>query len=228
MFGCAGQFSACSVQFCIDNSVGKGDTVSGISDNMRTRREALKISRATLARVLGTNETQIKRYETTTSPPSDLLVNIAAALNFPVTQLLGIAPIGLDLSGRHHAVWQTTRRGAPTINTHEMTAVHAGEFLELNADQDDDYAWNASLQMYGTSMSGTYRAVDINRAEHGSLYFVLSHMGDAAIGRWQGQYQDGILGSGYGVLARDAVQAELLLNWLIKQNGPITEFPTEV
>lgn len=202
--------------------------MSSISENMRARREVLKISRAALARALGTNETQIKRYETTTSPPSDMLVNIAQALNFPVTQLLGIAPIGLDMTGPWHAVWQTTRNRHPTINTHVMTATHAGEFLNLKADNEDDYAWNADLKIYGTSLAGTYQAVEPARNEHGSLYFVLSHTAEAAIGRWQGQYQDGILGSGYGVLARDAVHAELLLNWLIKQNVPITEFPTEV
>ncbi|MFC8387042.1 helix-turn-helix domain-containing protein [Nocardia sp. NPDC057272] len=197
--------------------------MTSIGGNMYARRTALKLSRAAVARALDTNETQVKRWETTTSPPSDRLVDIAKALDMSVGQLLGIMPIGLDMSGKWNAVWQTSRRRQPIVNTHELEATHAGEFVNFRAT--GDYGWNSDQQLYGTSLAGTYRAVELDRNEHGALYFVLSHTGDAAIGRWSGQWTDGILGGGYGVLARDPVRAELLLEWLMRHNGPITEFP---
>jgi transcriptional regulator with XRE-family HTH domain len=183
--------------------------------------------RAALARALGTNETQIKRWETQNAPPAELLEHIAKALNFQVTALLGMTPSGIDLTGKWHATWQTTRDGIPTINRHELTARHSGDYVYFAAD--GDYDWNADLKLRGMCLTGDYQAVDISRNEIGSLYFTLNHHGgDAAIGGWRGQWVDGIDGSGHGVLARDPNRADRLIKTLIESgNTMVTEWPRE-
>ncbi|WP_454193976.1 helix-turn-helix domain-containing protein [Nocardia sp. Marseille-Q1738] len=199
--------------------------MGSISDNMRNRRLAIGQTKAGLARILGTSDKQIGRWEDGTAPPSEALVNIAQALNFSVAELLGIAPIGLDLSGEWYATWDTSRDGLPTLNRHGLTATHAGEFVYLDAD--GDYDWRADLRLSDSKLTGTYQAVSDQRQERGALYFVLNHEGDAAIGRWTGQWTDGILGGGFGAMARDADRADRLIKWLMEHDGPITEFPRE-
>jgi transcriptional regulator with XRE-family HTH domain len=199
--------------------------MSSISENLRARREALGMTRTKLARLLDTNETQIRRYETKTSPPAELLDDYAQALNFSVAEILGITPIGLDLTGEWHARWETTRDGIPTTNFHTLNATHSGEFVYLDAT--GDYDWRADLRFKDSNLTGTYQAVSDRRDERGALYFVLNGHGDAAIGRWSGRWADGILGDGYGVLARDEARADRLIKLLPTIDGPITEWPRE-
>ncbi|MBF6253642.1 helix-turn-helix transcriptional regulator [Nocardia farcinica] len=198
-----------------------------ISNNMKTRREAIGQTKAGLARILGTSDKQISRWEDGTAPPAEMLVAIAAALNFSVSELLGIAPTGLDLSGKWHAVWETSRDGIPTLNRHELEARHSGEFVYLHAD--GDYDWIADFRLSGSVLMGTYRAVDESRQEMGAMFLTLNHHGsNAAIGHWAGQWADGIAGSGYGVIARDPERADRLMKLLKdRPEGLIRDWPME-
>lgn len=194
---------------------------------MYARRLAIGMPRSALARHLGTNETQIKRWETATAPPADLLANIADGLNFSVAELLGLLPVGLDLSGVWYAVWQTTRDGLPILNRHTLNARHSGEFVYLDAD--GDYDWRADFRINGSSLGGSYAAVAEHRNERGQMNLTLNHHGGtAAIGHWAGAWADGIEGVGFGVIARDESRAERLMKKLMELPSlMITEWPQE-
>jgi transcriptional regulator with XRE-family HTH domain len=198
-----------------------------IKENLRNRREAIGMSRAALARHLGTDEGAIKRWETRNAPPAEILNHIATALGFSVAELLGITPLGLDLSGEWHAVWQTTRDGIPTLNRHVLTAKHAGEFVYLTAD--GDYDWVADFRLQGSQLVGPYQAVDQSRNERGVMCLTINHHGGAAaIGHWSGSWSDGINGVGFGVIARDEQRADRLMKLLMDQDSLlITEWPRE-
>lgn len=201
--------------------------MSTISTTMQNRRTAIGMTYSTLAKLLDTNETQARRWCTVTTPPAEQLEAIARALNFSVSELLGLTPIGLDLSGGWKAVWETTRDGVPTLNRHELTATHSGEWVYLDAD--GDYDWRADFRLTGSSLTGTYRAVDSGRNEHGVMSLTLNHHGgSAAIGHWSGAWADGINGVGRGVIARDADRADRLMKLLMDRDTlMITEWPTE-
>jgi len=194
---------------------------------MYARRKAIGMARAELARILGTNEKQIQRWETQTAPPADLLINIAAGLNFSVAELIGLTPTGLDLSGHWNAVWQTSRDGVPLLNRHSLEARHNGEFVYFDAD--GDYDWRADFRLVGSTLNGSYAAVAEHRNERGMMHLTLNHHGGtAAIGHWAGEWADGIGGVGFGVIARDPERAERLMKKLLELPSlMITEWPQE-
>ncbi len=209
--------------------------MSTIGEAIRDRRTVIGLSKAALARAIGVDVRQMTRWESgETSISAQMALNVARALGVGVGTLLGEVPLGLDLSGAWFAAWESTRASENYVNTHELTATHSGEYAYLDAVPSEgtgyvsDYAWRADLRVMEESLVGTYRAIADRRRERGALYFVLSRAGDAAIGHWAGQWQDGILGTGYGALARTPERARRLLDSLIHHPPiPIAEWPTE-
>jgi transcriptional regulator with XRE-family HTH domain len=197
-----------------------------VSENMRNRRRALGITIAGMAQALGKAERQITKWEGEVTPPTVMLEPIARALNFSVSELLGLTPMGMDLSGTWHAIWNTTRGGLPVLNRHEMEAKHAGEFVYFHAD--GDYDWRMDARLRGTTLKGDYQAVSESRNESGTMHLILNHHGDIAIGHWAGEWADGIGGVGLGVIARDPDRAERMMKLLIDRDTlMITEWPRE-
>lgn len=201
--------------------------MGSISENMRTRREAIGLPKSTLARILGVDPKQIDRWEKVNTPPADMIPNIATALGFSISELYGVTRVGLDLSGEWHAVWQTTRDGIETLNRHVLNARHAGEFVYLDAD--GDYDWRADFRIQGSVLKGMYQAVDEGRNESGVMFMTLNHHGSStAIGRWTGTWADGICGDGFGVIARDSERADQMMKILLESGtSTIKEWPKE-
>lgn len=197
-----------------------------VGEVIKQRRTQLGVEQRQLAAQVGVTVRQIGRWENgEQEPTASSCQALARALNLTLAQLFGQVPIGLDLSGKWFAAWQTSRQGAPVIDRHTLTAEHAGDFITLNAD--GDYLWSGDLRTIDGSLFGTYRATEHDRQFRGALYFTLSADLDAAIGRWSGLWADGIVGGGWGVLARDTNRAGRLLDSVIAVEGPLTEWPRE-
>ena len=201
---------------------------------IRKQREDLKLTQPQLAERVGVTERQISRYESDAQEPAASTCKaLARALNLSLPELFGEVPIRLDLSGDWCAAWQTSRGGKPVVDRHGLTASHAGDRIVFSAT--GDYLWSGDLVITDGSLSGVYRSTELGRQFRGSLYFLLSddaldpdNVGaGAAIGRWTGLWADGLLGSGWGAIARTAERADRLLDWLMTEPRPITEWPHE-
>jgi DNA-binding XRE family transcriptional regulator len=90
-----------------------------ISDIIRSRRAALGLSQAELAKKAGISLRQLARYEAGDQQPVlSAAVALADALGISMDQLAGKVSYGLDLSGDWWGAWQTWKDGAPHIDTH--------------------------------------------------------------------------------------------------------------
>src|SRR5690606_27508299 len=118
------------VQSVTSNRQPSGDDRMGsIGQNIRHRREAIGMSKAEMARQLGTDPSRITSWEADKSAPAaTAITHITRVLGFSVSELLGEVPIGLDLSGKWFAAWQTTRDKKPAVNRHTLITTHAGEW----------------------------------------------------------------------------------------------------
>jgi transcriptional regulator with XRE-family HTH domain len=197
-----------------------------IGDIIRGRRTALGLEQTQLAALVGVDVRQIGRWENgKQEPTASNCLALARSLGLSLPELFGEVPIGLDLSGKWFAAWDTTRAGEPVIDRHTITAQHKGATVAFAAD--GDYLWSGDLRTVDGSLMGTYLSSERDQMYRGSLYFMLGAEGDAAIGRWSGLWADGLVGSGWGVLARDAARADALLKIVMQHEGPLTEWPRE-
>jgi len=107
-----------------------------ISDVLRSRRAALGLSQAELAKAAGVSLRQLARYEAGDQQPVlSAAVALADALGISMDQLAGKVNYDLDLSGEWWCAWQTWKDGAPRINTHPLEVHQRGEVLQLNAER---------------------------------------------------------------------------------------------
>lgn len=195
-----------------------------IGQRIRDRRLALDLTQPELADLVGSTERQVGRWEsakprTSQEPTASNCVRLAHALNLSLDELLGVAPIGLDLSGTWYAAWDTTRGGERVIDRHTISVQHHGSALTFAAD--GDYFWTGDLRLVDGSLMGTYLASEHGGAQRGSLYFLLGGAESSeALGRWTGRSVDTVIGTGWGVLARDEVRAGELVALAIGNDGP--------
>lgn len=197
-----------------------------IGDIIRGRRTALGLEQTQLAALVDVDVRQIGRWENgKQDPTSSRCRALARSLGLSLPELFGEVPIGLDLSGKWFAAWDTTRAGEPVIDRHTITAQHKGATVAFAAD--GGYLWSGDLRTVDGSLMGTYLSSELDQMYRGSLYFLLGPESDAAIGRWSGLWADGLVGSGWGVLARDAARADALLDTVMQHDGPLTEWPRE-
>lgn len=201
-----------------------------LGDIIRARRTDLGMEQSDLAEAVGANVRQVGRWEKAgqaggQEPTASNIKRLARALGVSTDELLGEMPMGLDLSGRWFAAWDTSRNRVPVIDRHEITATHRG--IEFTFAADGDYLWSGNLRHVDGSLMGTYLATERARMFRGSLYFTLAEDGSAAIGRWSGLWADGLVGGGWGVLARDEDRAGRLMDTVKAHEGPLTEWPRE-
>ncbi|WP_067470384.1 helix-turn-helix transcriptional regulator [Nocardia amamiensis] len=197
-----------------------------IGSIIRDRRNALGLGQAELGERVGVTERQVGRWESgSQEPAATSCLHLAHALNLSLEQLFGVVPIGLDLSGQWFAAWDTTRDRKPVIDRHTITAQHRGASFTFAAD--GDYLWTGDLRVVDGSLMGTYLATERDHLYRGSLYFMLGPESDAGLGRWSGLWADGLVGGGWGVLARDEDRAGRLMDSVMAHEGPLTEWPRE-
>jgi transcriptional regulator with XRE-family HTH domain len=130
-----------------------------ISDVLRSRRAALGLSQAELAKAAGVSLRQLARYEAGDQQPVlSAAVALADALGISMDQLAGKVNYDLDLSGDWWCAWQTWKDGAPRIDTHPLEVHQRGEVLQLNAERavpvaEGSYRWRGELRMWDTKPS---------------------------------------------------------------------------
>ena len=176
-----------------------------ISDVIRSRRTALGLSQAELAKAAGVSLRQLARYEAGEQQPVlSHAVALADALGISIAQLAGKVSHELDLSGDWWAAWQAWKDGAPRIDTHPLKVHQHGE-LRL---------WD------NEALLGWYHSTDAAVRSKGTMYLALHPHGTHAWGRWVGMRDDGPVVSGWGAMARTQEQAHEIILDLIKSERP--------
>lgn len=199
-----------------------------IGDRIRKRRLALGIDQDQLADMVGVRPETVGRWERgRNAVTTDYLVDLARVLDLSLDELMGLRPIGRDLSGVWHAMWQTTRDGVPTIDYHTIEAKFASEYVLFQATSGD-YVWRGDFRHAHDELMGTYRSLDHGRQSSGMMRFTLNAHGDTAIGTWAGSNIDGLHQYGWGVLARDKSKAELSIKYLVDRDEKLTDYPPEL
>ena len=194
-----------------------------ISDVIRSRRTALGLSQAELAKAAGVSLRQLARYEAGEQQPVlSAAVSLADALGISLAQLAGQVSHDLDLSGYWWAAWQTWKDGVPRIDTHPLEVHQRGELLQLDAERavpvaEGSYRWRGELRLWDNeALMGWYRSTDAAVRSKGTLYLALHPHGEHAWGRWVGMSYDGAVISGWGAIARTQEQAHQVVQDLTK------------
>ena len=198
-----------------------------ISDVIRSRRTALGLSQAELAKAAGVSLRQLARYEAGEQQPVlSAAVALADALGISLAQLAGQVSHDLDLSGNWWCAWQTWKDGVERIDTHPLEVHQRGELLQLDAERaipvaEGSYRWRGELRLWDNeALIGWYRSVDAAVRSKGALYLALHAHGTHAWGRWVGMSYDGIVITGWGSMARTQEQAHQLVENLTKGESP--------
>jgi len=134
----------------------------------------------------------------------------------------------VDLSGKWHAVWQTTSKREEVLSTELLTIKQKGrrivmENLERSAEhKPGGYLWLGEATIFeNRHIVGTYVSRERNVTAKGSFYFTLDRLGSFMIGKWVGCNIDYDLTWGFGAIATDKAVAMEQINKLIKNNAPI-------
>ena len=191
-----------------------------ISDTIRSRRSALGLSQAELAKRAGISLRQLSRYEAGEQQPVlSAAVALANALNISLAQLAGQVTHDLDLSGDWWCAWQTSKDGVPRVDAHPLVVTQQGELLQLDAERapaSGSYAWHGELRLWDNeALLGWYRAPDGATRSKGTLYLALHPHGDHAWGRWVGMSYDGTVVTGWGAIARTEELANKVVHDLV-------------
>lgn len=197
-----------------------------LPDVIRTRRGALGLSQADLARAVDVSPRQIVRYESGEQEPTlRVAMALADALDVSVTELAGGEAHRLDLSGAWFASWQTYKDGVERIDTHGLDVRQQGEYLQLTARrartvEEGSYTWRGELRLWdGEALMGWYVSTDAAVRSKGTMYLRLHPHGLHAAGRWTGLSYDGDIVTGYGAIARAEADAHRVIEELIDQPG---------
>ena len=198
-----------------------------ISEVIKARRSALRLSQAELAKAAGVSVRQLARYEAGEQQPVlSAAASLAEALGISLAQLAGQFSHDLDLSGQWWAGWQTWKDGVERIDTHAMEVNQRGDVLHLDAEraapiEEGSYAWRGELRLWDNeALMGWYRSVDGAVRSKGTMYLALHAHGSHAWGRWVGQSYDGLVVSGWGAIAREQTRAYDIVRDLIEVGSP--------
>jgi transcriptional regulator with XRE-family HTH domain len=121
-----------------------------ISEVIRSRRAALGLSQAELAKKAGVSLRQLARYEAGDQQPVlSAAVALADALGISMDELAGKVTYGLDLSGDWWCAWQTWKDNEALIGWYRSTdaAVRSKGTLYLSLHQHGTYAWGRWVGM---------------------------------------------------------------------------------
>ncbi|HEX8134351.1 MAG TPA: helix-turn-helix transcriptional regulator [Actinomycetes bacterium] len=194
-----------------------------ISEVIKSRRAALGLSQAQLAKAAGVSLRQLSRYEAGEQQPVlSAAVALADALGISIAQLAGKVSYDLDLSGDWWCAWQTWKDGAPRVDTHPLEVHQRGELLQLDAERavpvaEGSYRWRGELRLWDNeALIGWYRSTDAAVRSKGAMYLALHPHGTHAWGRWVGMSYDGPVVTGWGAMARSEDQAHQVVVDLIK------------
>lgn len=197
-----------------------------ISDVIRSRRRALGMSQAEIAKAAGISLRQLARYEAGEQQPVlSVALALADALRISIAQLAGEVNYELNLAGDWWAAWQTWKDGETRIDVHPLVIYQRGDILELDADRavpvaEGSYKWRGELRLWDNeALMGWYRSTDAAVRSKGTMYLALHRHGTHAWGRWVGMSYDGDVITGWGALARTEEQAHKVVQGLVDKEN---------
>ena len=181
-----------------------------MSDIIKEKREERGLSQSALARLVGIEARQVRRYEAGESHPTlPVAAKIAEALGITVDELAGLTTHRVNLSGRWWASWQTSKDHEEVITAQEVEITQRGEQLRVEtttrgiAVEDGGYHWKGELRLWDNEvLIGWYAAEDGAVRSKGSFYSTVHPHGIHMTGRWVGMSYDGKIQSGWGAIGR--------------------------
>lgn len=189
---------------------------------IRSRRLAMDLSQAELAKATGVSLRQLSRYEAGDQQPAfSVAVAIAEALGISLSQLAGQVNYELDLSGDWWAGWQTWKEGRPRIDTHALKVHQRAELFQLEAERavpvaEGSYQWRGEFRLWDNeALIGWYRSTDAAVRSKGAMYLALHPHGTHAWGRWVGMSYDGQVITGFGAIARTEEETRKIVQGLV-------------
>jgi hypothetical protein len=130
----------------------------------------------------------------------------------------------LDLSGDWWCAWQTSKDDVPRIDIHTLTVHQQGDQLQLEADRapaEGSYSWQGELHIWDNeALMGWYRSTEGAVRSKGTMYLALHPHGEHAWGRWTGMSYDGVVVTGWGVIARTDELAHKVVQDLVDAGKP--------
>ncbi|WP_194820535.1 helix-turn-helix domain-containing protein [Nocardia sp. XZ_19_385] len=207
--------------------------MSSTGDVIRRSREAKNLSMEALGAAVGVDKRTISRYENGESEPSlSTAAALAAVLEVSLTELAGMEPQGLDLTGRWWAAWQTWMDEVERIDVHPLTIAQDGAVLAIDGSRarsvtEGSYEWRGEMRLWdGESVMGWYVATDGAVRSKGALYFALHPHGSHMVGSWVGLSQAGLVIRGWGAIARERDHVEQVIAELVATDGNLRTWPT--
>lgn len=129
----------------------------------------------------------------------------------------------IDLSGTWHAVWQTTSKGKEVLSVEILKIRQKGKKIIMeNVKRSSEhkpggYLWRGEAKIFDNQhIVGSYHAREKNVISKGSIYFLLSHLGDIMSGKWSGCNFDYDFTWGFGVIAKEKDAALQEIHRLMK------------
>ncbi len=194
---------------------------------MRRRRAELGMSQAALAKAVGVDVRQIRRYEAGDHQPAfSVAVGIADALGISLDELAGASEYRVDISGDWQACWQSQREGIEDIRIQPVRLRQRGELIQAEAlargrsIEEGGYLWRGELRLWDNEiLMGWYAATDGSVRSKGTMYYVMHPHGLSMTGRWVGLSYDGRIVTGWASMAKSEDEARELVAGLKESSG---------
>ncbi|MBM7788233.1 helix-turn-helix transcriptional regulator [Tenggerimyces flavus] len=182
---------------------------------IRRRRAELGISQADLARSIGVDPRQVRRYEAGEQyPVLPVAVKMSEALDVSLAELAGLPAHDVDLAGDWYTAWQSWKDGRELVAVQLTRFEQQGELITVTAThrgrdvEAGGYLWRGELRLWSNdTLLGWYVATDGPVQAKGTLYFHLHQNGLSARGRWVGLSFDGPIVTGFSAFARTEDEA---------------------
>jgi DNA-binding XRE family transcriptional regulator len=198
-----------------------------MSEVIRQRRADLGMSQGDLARAVGVDTRQIRRYEAGEQQPLlSVALAIADALGISVSELAGRAPSRVSVTGDWWASWQTSRDGVEKIATQPVHMRQEGDRVHIAATQrglsadEGGYLWTGELRFWDNQVfTGWYAATDGAVRSKGTMFLIMHPHGIHMTGRWVGLGYDDQIMTGWATMGKSRAESEQAMTDLIEARG---------
>ncbi|WP_236725847.1 helix-turn-helix domain-containing protein [Mycobacterium avium] len=189
-----------------------GTPSTAVAETIQTRRRQIGLTQLAAATAAGLPLEHYQRLEAGSEELSLAAATaIATALDMPLPVLAGIIPRPVDLNGQWWTSWQGALDQTDTIDTHQVTVIHAGNRLLL------DSGWRGELQISDNEvLIGWYRPAQTMTRTRAGVFLWLPAYENYLYGRWTGVSANNTVVSGWCALAREEGRATELIDTLVR------------